>query len=66
MPIGLSDGLEAAAAEGGGGCERGFGEVCSVVGPGRSACVEGAVEVGDSRPGVAAVGSNGGAAAGKG
>ena len=45
--------IGAAAAEGGGGCVRGFEEVCSVVGPGRSACVEGAVEVRDWRPGVA-------------
>ena len=52
-PRGLSDGLEAAAAEGGGGCGRGFEEVCSV-------------EVGDWGPGVAALGSDAGAAAGKG
>ena len=56
--------LEAAAVEGGGGCERGMEEICSV--PGRSACVEGAVEVGDWRPGVAAAGSDAGAATGKG
>ena len=56
--------MEAAAVEGGGGCERGVEEVCSV--PGRSAWVEGAVEAGDWRPGVAAAGSDAGAATGKG
>ena len=66
VPIRLSDGLEAAAGEGGGGCERGFEEACSVVGAGRSVCVEGAVEVGDWMPGVAVAGSGAGAAAGRG